>query len=170
MPEILTPIKAIRAKCLDCVGYDKGEVRKCDDKRCSLWPYRMGHNPNRKGIFGGKEGLRTRDSFHERCYTMLKTAFKKKGFDVPENFEEIVGMPIEDFVEYLLCTWIETYGYEWDREELAHIDHIVPLATAKTYSDVVKLNHYTNLRLIRATDNLRKGAKLDYTIPSISEA
>jgi hypothetical protein len=31
-------------------------------------------------------------------------------------------------------------NYGWD------IDHIIPLATAKTIEDVIKLNHYTNLR------------------------
>ena len=32
----------IRAKCLDCVGYQPVEVRKCTAKACFLWPFRMG--------------------------------------------------------------------------------------------------------------------------------
>lgn len=50
---ILTPVKAIRAKCLDCCSDQPGEVRLCPSENCPLWPYRMGHNPNRKGM-GGK--------------------------------------------------------------------------------------------------------------------
>jgi hypothetical protein len=46
----LTPVKAIRAKCLDCCGGDKPEVRDCAAINCPLHPYRMGRNPNRAGI------------------------------------------------------------------------------------------------------------------------
>ncbi len=48
-----TPLKAIRAKCLDCVCFQPSEVRKCPAKECPLWPFRMGRNPNRAGIGGG---------------------------------------------------------------------------------------------------------------------
>lgn len=40
----MTPIKAIRAKCLDC-SEDKKEVRYCPAESCPLWPYRMGRRP-----------------------------------------------------------------------------------------------------------------------------
>mgnify|MGYP002513408904 CR=1 FL=1 len=53
--EMLSPLKAIRAKCLDCVADKPSEVRLCPSENCPLWPYRMGHNPNRKGIGGFKE-------------------------------------------------------------------------------------------------------------------
>ena len=45
-----TPIKAIRAKCLDCSGGHPSEVKNCVILDCSLYPFRMGKNPNRKGI------------------------------------------------------------------------------------------------------------------------
>nr|DAZ63935.1 MAG TPA: hypothetical protein [Caudoviricetes sp.] len=41
----LTPIKAIRAKCLDCCCGNSNEVKLCTVERCALWPYREGHNP-----------------------------------------------------------------------------------------------------------------------------
>jgi hypothetical protein len=40
-----SPIKAIRAKCLDCSSGDRSEVRKCVASGCALWPFRMGVNP-----------------------------------------------------------------------------------------------------------------------------
>jgi len=55
MAEILSPLKAIRAKCLDCVAEQPQEVRLCPCESCPIWPYRMGHNPNRKGIGGMKQ-------------------------------------------------------------------------------------------------------------------
>jgi len=45
-----SPLKAIRQKCLDCAGGKPSEVRKCVSDDCPLYPYRMGHNPARKGI------------------------------------------------------------------------------------------------------------------------
>ena len=41
----LTPIKAIRAKCLDCTGNQPKEVRLCTCLSCPLWGYRMGVRP-----------------------------------------------------------------------------------------------------------------------------
>lgn len=54
--KLLTPIKAIRAKCLDCSGFKPSEVRNCNIPECSLFSFRMGKNPSRKGI-GGKRAM-----------------------------------------------------------------------------------------------------------------
>jgi len=62
MGKRLTPIKAIRAKCLDCSAGSHKEIRECPIDRCSLYPYRMGKNPyikRRKGSnVAGMEALR----------------------------------------------------------------------------------------------------------------
>ena len=42
------PLRAIRAKCLDCCCGSASEVRKCVAVDCSLWPFRIGVNPFRK--------------------------------------------------------------------------------------------------------------------------
>lgn len=52
----LTPVKAIKKNCLECSGVSKKEVRVCVIIECPLYPYRMGKNPNRKGV--GKGGSR----------------------------------------------------------------------------------------------------------------
>ena len=49
----MTPLKAIRAKCLDCCIGQANEVRLCPVSDCSLWPYRLGHNPKLKGTRPG---------------------------------------------------------------------------------------------------------------------
>ena len=46
----LTPIKAIRYHCLECVGWSNHEVNLCSSPLCALFPFRFGHNPSRKGI------------------------------------------------------------------------------------------------------------------------
>lgn len=51
-------------------------------------------------------------------------------------------------------TW-ENYGqFGW------HLDHIIPLASAKTEDDLYKLNHYTNLQPLWWRDNLLKSDKI----------
>lgn len=61
MSEILTPVKAMRAKCLDCCCNQPTEVKLCPITDCPLYPYRMGHNPNRKGKGGNVEHLRKKE-------------------------------------------------------------------------------------------------------------
>ena len=41
----LTPIKAIRKKCLDCCCGQIKEVRECPIEDCPLFPFRMGMRP-----------------------------------------------------------------------------------------------------------------------------
>lgn len=50
----ITPMKAIRAKCIDCSCGEKKEVRLCPIEWCPLWPYRMGKRPT-KDVNGDKE-------------------------------------------------------------------------------------------------------------------
>ena len=52
----LTPIKAIRAKCLECCENISIEVKRCESTNCPLFEYRMGKNPNRAGV-GRKTNL-----------------------------------------------------------------------------------------------------------------
>lgn len=45
----MTPMQAIRAKCLDCMCGQANEVKQCPSSDCPLYDYRTGHNPNRAG-------------------------------------------------------------------------------------------------------------------------
>jgi len=44
----LSPMKALRLKCLDCCNGSALEVRLCTAVACPIWPFRMGRNPWRK--------------------------------------------------------------------------------------------------------------------------
>jgi len=48
----------------------------------------------------------------------------------------------------------------WENRGKWHIDHIVPVSSAKTEQDIIKLNHYTNLRPMWASDNIKKSNKM----------
>ena len=44
----MTPIKAIRAKCMNCVCDQANEIKLCPITDCPLYPFRFGKNPNKK--------------------------------------------------------------------------------------------------------------------------
>jgi hypothetical protein len=52
----ITPLRAIRRYCITCCANSLSEVRKCKSDKCWLYPYRMGKNPDRKGV-GNLENL-----------------------------------------------------------------------------------------------------------------
>lgn len=61
----LTPVRAIRVKCLECQGNHYKEVRNCPSTDCPLHTFRLGKNPNRKGIGGIGS---------EKAFALVKTA------------------------------------------------------------------------------------------------
>lgn len=73
--------------------------------------------------------------------------------------QDILGCSYQDLECHLIGTALNNYG-AWCEAENYHIDHIVPLATAVTAEDIYKLNHYSNLQLLLAADNMAKGAKV----------
>ena len=48
----------------------------------------------------------------------------------------------------------------WDNYGQWHIDHIIPLSSAKNEEELIKLFHYTNTQPLWAEDNLKKGNKI----------
>lgn len=68
----MTPIKAIRAKCLDCCCDQANEVKLCPATRCPLHPFRLGKNPNIKPREYTEE---QREAMRQR----LKKAMEAKG-------------------------------------------------------------------------------------------
>ena len=41
----MSPLKALRLRCIDCCGGSASEVRMCVAVDCPAWPYRMATNP-----------------------------------------------------------------------------------------------------------------------------
>ncbi len=83
---------------------------------------------------------------------MIYESFKNNGYSKSSRTKTILGCTFEEFKSYLeskfenWMTW-ENRGlyngelsYGWD------IDHIIPISSAITESDVLLLNHYTNLQ------------------------
>ncbi len=64
-PKMLSPLNAVRHKCLDCNCASSDEVSLCPVKGCSLWPYRFGSYPENHQ--GAKTVLRPIKAKCEDC-------------------------------------------------------------------------------------------------------
>lgn len=100
----------------------------------------------------------------EQIRTLVWLAFNNKGFSKNEKTENILGCTFKELHDYLLQTFKNNYGYDYNFNEDVHIDHIIPLKYAKTKEEIIKLNHYTNLQLLKAKDNIEKGDKLNWKL------
>jgi hypothetical protein len=88
----------------------------------------------------------------EACRKTIYMSIKRKGFSKKTKTYQILGCSYEEFkthIESQFEPWMnwDNYGlcnnefnYGWD------IDHIIPCASATTEEELLKLNHYTNLR------------------------
>lgn len=100
---------------------------------------------------------------------LIRTSFNRKSYIKPYKTEKILGCKMDYFINYLIKTYENNYNEKWDWEYLknVHIDHIIPMSTAKSEEEVIKLNHYTNLQLLKAEDNMQKSDKLDWRLDDV---
>lgn len=89
---------------------------------------------------------------------LVRLYTKGKGYKGDKTVYEILGCDFDSFLEYIQALFkdgmtLENYG-EWN------IDHITPISSAKTDDDLEKLNHYTNLQPMWASENYKKGKKI----------
>ena len=80
--------------------------------------------------------------------------FRNKGIKKDTKTEKILGCSFSLFKSYIETRFQE--GMSWQNRSNWHLDHIIPLATAKTKKELIKLNYYTNFRPLWAKDNLLK--------------
>lgn len=85
-------------------------------------------------------------------------AFKRSFWTKNSGTEKLLGATYEVVFNHLESRF--TDGMTWENQGEWHIDHIVPLASATTEEELIKLCHYTNLQPLWAEDNLKKGDKI----------
>jgi hypothetical protein len=83
---------------------------------------------------------------------------KKSNITKKNKTFEIVGCTPQSLKEHLEKRFVD--GMSWDNRSEWHIDHIIPLSSAKTEEELYNLCHYTNLQPLWAEDNLKKSNKI----------
>ena len=87
---------------------------------------------------------------------------KKAGYTGSKGTWEMVGCDFDSFLLHIQSQFdegmtMQNYGH---RDGCWNIDHIVPMCTSKTDDDFERLNHYTNLRPMWASDNYKRPRKV----------
>ena len=90
--------------------------------------------------------------------TRTSLAFKNKGYSKNTKTQEMLGVDWEVCKAHIERQF--TKGMKWSNQGEWHIDHIIPLASAKTEEGLKKLCHYSNLQPLWADDNLIKSDKI----------
>lgn len=116
-------------------------------------------NKNRKFSYH-YDRIATDDSyrFRVRLRNRLYKFLKLKGFQKQCKFNDYVGCTLENLKIHIEKRFSK--GMNWLNYGEWHIDHIVPLASAKTEKEIYKLFHYSNLQPLWGIDNIRKGSKI----------
>lgn len=81
------------------------------------------------------------------------------GIDKSLSTVQMLGTSVEEVMRHLESKF--QVGMSWDNYGTWHVDHIIPLANAKTSDEMVNLFNYKNLQPLWALDNLKKAAKYE---------
>lgn len=143
-----------------------GYCKKCQSKK-------LAEKENREYIDKSliKEGFKICNSCKEELEknnflykkATCKECILKEDKIKSDKTENILGCAIPEFIKHLQSLFTEgmTLDNHGNCEECWHIDHKIPLATAETEEDIIKLCHYTNLQPLWRNDNLSKGKKYE---------
>jgi len=119
------------------------------DKIKERYSIRMKNDP----IFNLSKKVRSR----------LNTAMLRKysyQYRKKNKTEVMLGIPFALFKIYIESKF--TKGMKWENllNGEIHLDHKIPLSSAKTEEELVALCHYTNLQPLWAKDNMAKSDKI----------
>jgi hypothetical protein len=120
--------------------YDEKNSEKIRKRRNEWFKKRADNDP----LFRLSRNLR------KRIYRVLKN---KKN-----SYIELIGIDVTELKNYLEIKFQD--GMTWDNYGEWHVDHIIPLSSAKNESELCKLCHYTNLQPLWKMENILKSNKL----------
>jgi hypothetical protein len=157
----------LRYRCKECTSK---EYRKYYDlNRESEINRQVNYQKNNSQFVNDKRAIRHRKKYNNDILYRLKLNvrnrvklfIKSSNFDIITNgtfkFVGCTPKELKDYIEKQFTegmTW-ENYGYDgW------HIDHKIPLSSAKTIDEVYELSKYTNLQPLWSKDNYKKGKKI----------
>lgn len=106
-------------------------------------------------------------SFKHKIRIFINQSIKRGGYKKNSRSEKVLGCTFAFLKKYLKQTAINNGYLDFDIKEFInnnngkyHIDHIKPLSLARSEQEIIHLNHYTNLQILLAQDNLSKSNKI----------
>jgi len=98
----------------------------------------------------------------------IGSAFRNNGLKKNCRTLEILGCTWPQFIAHIESQFWP--GMTWDNRDRWHIDHRVPISTAKCEDDIIRLNHHTNLQPLWAVDNMAKSNRLNHPLGAICKS
>jgi hypothetical protein len=105
----------------------------------------------------------------ENIRTSIGNSFRISGYTKKSRTHEILGCSFEEFKLHLeskfenWMSWDNKGLYNGDLDYGWDIDHIIPISSAKTEEDIVRLNHFSNFQPLCSHINRNiKRDKIDY--------
>jgi hypothetical protein len=154
----------LRYRCKDCTkkeykifyysNIEKEIERQVSYQKNNLDSVRKSRNVRHKKKYNNDTLYKLKINTRNR----IKHFIKSQNFNIKTNNTfNIVGCTPEDLKIYIENQFSE--GMSWDNHNHTgwHIDHIIPLSSAKTEEDVYRLCHYTNLQPLWCEENYKKG-------------
>lgn len=92
-------------------------------------------------------------------------AIKNKSWEKNCSATKLLGCSRDIFKAHIESQFKK--GMNWENIGEWHIDHIIPLSSAKSMEEIKKLAHFTNLQPLWASENLSKAAKIQTCQPEL---
>ena len=90
---------------------------------------------------------------------IIRRALSEKGYSKKSKTQEILGCSFIQFKEHIESLFLPSMS--WNNRNEWHIDHIIPLSFAKSESELLLINHYSNLRPLWIVDNQLKSDNIE---------
>lgn len=120
-------------------------------RRANYYPKR-----NEQARVKRKENPLYRLKTNLRC--SIYKSFARIASRKPTNTNKILGTDYDTVKFHIESKFTE--GMSWENYGKWDVDHIIPLASAKTPDELLKLCHYSNLQPLWEYDNIIKGHKM----------
>ena len=141
------------AYCKSCKNAYKSEYRNKNKKSIN-----QKHKIYKKNRMKSDPRYKMIENFRGR----VRTAFKRKDWKKTGSTKHF-GCDHKTAFKWIESLWED--GMSWENYGEWHLDHFIPLDSAKTPEEMEKLNYYKNLQPLWGSDNIKKGNSM----PSISE-
>ena len=154
-------------RCKSCIKQYREENKERISERSKQWReenkeyFKQYREENKERLNEYRKQRKITDPLYKlSCNLRSRTsdAFKRKSYHKTSKTAEMLGVPYEVAFAHIERQF--TKGMTWENQGEWHIDHIIPLASAETESELIKLCHYTNLQPLWAKDNISKHANV----------
>lgn len=97
-----------------------------------------------------------------RIRSLINQTLRINNLSKTSKTVQILGCTFAEFKIHIERQFYK--GMTWENRSKWHLDHIIPISSATTEHEIIKLNHYLNLRPCWAKENISKGSKILFLI------